>query len=379
MRHTSTILRPAAALLAATLLVGACGSSPTSSGTANAGSGDAATQAADKAKAVYDQINGLSGEERTKTLVELAEKEGKLAIYTSNTDMDKLVEGFQDKYKIDVEVYRGNSESVLQRILQEQKANYFGNDFVDTNAGELNVLNAEKKFYPYLGELRDKVRKEGQADGWTASRFNVFVVGWNTDKVKPGQEPKSFEDLATPAWKGKVSMEVGDVDWFAGLYKYYLDQGKTDAEVKDLFTKIAANSKIAKGHTTQGELLSAGQFAVTASSYSHTIDKAADKGAPVSWHPASGQPVQPILVRPNGVALMKTAAHPAAAMLFADWELTEGQAILAKAFRIGGIPTGKDPLAGLQVVSVPEKELLDNAKKWDDLYAEVVQAGQKIK
>lgn len=373
-----TILRSAAAVAAA-LLLAACGSSPTASGGGQAGANDAAKQAATKAQEVFDKINGLKGEERTKTLVEMAEKEGKLSIYTSNTDMEDLVAGFEDKYDIDVSVYRGNSEAVLQRILQEQQANYLGNDFVDTNAGELNILNKEGKLYPYKGELRDKVRKEGQANGWTASRFNVFVVGWNTNKVKPGQEPKSLEDLADPKWKGQVSMELSDVDWFAAMYKHYLDQGKSEAEVKDLFTKIAANSKIARGHTTQGELLSAGQFGITVSSYSHTIDKAADKGAPVSWRPAAGPPIQPIVVRPNGVAMMKTAANPAAAMLFVEWELTEGQKILEDAFRIGAIPTKADPLTGLKVLAVPEQELLDDAKKWDDLYADIIQAGQEIK
>jgi len=363
------------------LLLAACGSSPTAGGGSSGGSAgsDAAKKAAANAQQVYDRINGMTGEERRKTLVELAEKEGKLSIYTSNTDMDKLVEGFEDAYKVEVSVYRGNSESVLQRMLQEQQANYFGNDFVDTNAGELNIMNREGLLYPYQGELRDKVRKEGQADGWTASRFNLFVVGWNTSKVKAGQEPKSLEELADPKWKGQVSMELSDVDWFAAMYKYYLDKGKSEQEVKDLFTKIAANSKVAKGHTTQGELLSAGQFGVTVSSYSHTIDKAADKGAPVTWHPTSGPPVQPLVIRPNGVGLMKTAANPAAAMLFVDWELTEGQKILADAFRIGAIPTAKDPLAGLQVIPVPEQELLNDAKKWDSLYAEIVQAGQEVK
>jgi iron(III) transport system substrate-binding protein len=263
--------------------------------------------------------------------------------------------------------------------LQEQQAGFLGNDLVDTNAGELNVMNSKGMLAPYESALRDKVRPEGQADGWTATRLNVFVVGWNTDRVKPGDEPKTFEDLADPKWKGQVSMEVGDVDWFAGMYNYYVKKGKSDAEIRELFSRIAANSKVAKGHTTQGELLSAGQFAITVSSYSHTVDKAADKGAPVTWHPASGPPVQPIVVRPNGIGLMKTAQHPAAAMLFMDWALTEGQKAIAEAFRIGAIPTEHDPLAGLEVVATPEKELLDNPKKWDDLYADIVQSGQEIK
>ncbi|HET8659131.1 MAG TPA: ABC transporter substrate-binding protein [Micromonosporaceae bacterium] len=365
-------------MAATAFVLAACGSSPTASGDGAARGNDAAAKAA-TAQQVYDRINGLTGDERQKTLVELAEKEGKLSIYTSNTDMDKLVEGFEDKYDIDVSVYRGNSESVLQRMLQEHKANYFGVDFVDTNAGELNIMNSEGLFYPYKGELRDKVRKEGQGNGWTASRFNVFVVGWNTNKVKAGQEPKSLEELADPKWAGQISMEVGDVDWFAAMYRYYLDHGKTEDQVRELFKKIAANSKVARGHTVQGELLSAGQFGITVSSYSHTIDKAADKGAPVSWRPAAGKPIQPVVVRPNGVALVKTATNPAAAMLFAEWELTEGQKILEDAFRIGAIPNKADPLVGLEVIPVPEQELLTNAKKWDDLYAEIIRLGQEVK
>jgi iron(III) transport system substrate-binding protein len=364
------------AVAAAVLLLGACGASPTAAGPMPA---DGAGQSSVKAREVYDRINGLTGDERTRTLLDLAKQEGTLSIYTSNTDLDKVIERFEQTYPIEVKVYRGNSESVLQRVLQEQQANYDGNDLAETNAGELNVMADQNMLYPYKSALRDAVRKEGQADGWTATRFNVFVVGWNTTKVKPGEEPKSFEELADPKWKGRISLEVGDVDWFAAMYTYYLDQGKTDAEVRDLFNRVVANAKIAKGHTAQGELLSAGQFAVTASSYSHTIDKAAAQGAPVSWHPASGSPVQPIVIRPNGVALMKTAPHPAAAMLFVDYELSEGQKILHESSRVGSIPTANDPLAGLRTISVPEKEMLDNPKKWDALYEEFVQSGREVK
>ena len=57
----------------------------------------------------------------------------------------------------------------------------------------------------------------------------------------------------------------------------------SDAEVNGLFTSLAANAKIAKGHTVMGELLSAGEFDTAVSIYSHTVDNAAAKGAPVAW------------------------------------------------------------------------------------------------
>jgi iron(III) transport system substrate-binding protein len=371
---TSVASRVAAAAAAA-LALAACGGSPTASSGDGGDTAQAAANENAQSVATYERINALSGQERADEIKKCAEEEGALSIYTSNTDIDDVVEGFEDEFDVDVSVYRGNSESVLQRLLQEQKARFFGNDVLETNALELNVANKEGMLAPYESELREQVRKEGQAENWTATRFNTFVVGWNTDLVKPGEEPKTLEELAEPKWKGKVSMEVGDVDWFTALVQHMVEEGKSEEEAVELFKKIAANSKTAKGHTVQGELLSAGQFAVAVSSYSHTIDKAADKGAPVAWKPASGEPVQPVVVRPNGIGLMKTATSPCAAIAFVDWELTGGQEVFEKKFRIGATAEAGEAIADLDVVAVPEQELLDNGKKWDDLYAEVIQGG----
>ena len=132
------------------LLTAACGGSPTASNTGSAASGATAAQQ------VYDQINGLSGSERTNTLLDLAKKDGTLSLYTSNTDMDDVVKAFEDKYGLKVETYRANSETVLQRVLQESSANYQGADLIETNAGELNAMQQRQLLYPYQGELRDE-------------------------------------------------------------------------------------------------------------------------------------------------------------------------------------------------------------------------------
>lgn len=349
----------------------ACGS-PTAGGSGS----DSATKVDAHAKEVYDEVNGLTGQARTDQLVKMAEEEGEMSVYTSNTDLQDLVDAFTDKYDVDVNVYRGNSESVLQRVLQESDAGFQGVDLVETNSGELDVIAKEGLFYPYESELRDTVRPEGQKEFWTADRFNAFVVAWNTDQVKAGQEPTSLEDFADPAWKGRVSMEVGDFDWFSAMYGYYLDQGKSETETDALFQAIAANAKIVKGHTVQAELLSAGEFDAGVSLYSHAIDGGQGDGQPVSWRPSGGVPVQPVVIRPNGAGLVGNAAHPAAALLFMDFLLSDGQQVIADADRIGSVPVDNDPLAGLETVAVDEKEMLDNGKEWDDKYAAIVQGGE---
>jgi iron(III) transport system substrate-binding protein len=353
----------------AALMTG-CGGSPTATNDEQ--------QQDHAATRIYDQMNSLSGQEREDTLVKMAKEEGELSLYTSNVSLQSFVDAFTAKYEIPVKVYQATSESILQRVTQEAKANHQGADIVETNGTELTVLGRDGTLYPYRSALRDEVRPEGQLDDWTATRFNMFVVAWNTDKISEGQQPASIEALADPAWKGRVSLEVADTDWYATLYQYFLDKGRTQADVDKLFSAIAANAKVVNGHTTQVQLLGAGQFDVAASAYSHNVDTAADDGAPITWRPPSGKPVQPVVLRPNGAGVVANAAHPAAAVLFMDFLLSEqGQQIVADNHQLGSVLTDHDPLEGVETVTVDVSTYLDQASEWNDRYTRLVQGASK--
>jgi iron(III) transport system substrate-binding protein len=358
------ILTGLAVILAAT----SCGTSPTAGSNTNSG-----PTAAEK---VYAEINGLSGKARRDKLVELAQKEGTLDLYTSMTSdvADAVTGAFSDTFDVDVNLYRAGSETVLQRILQERAANYQGNDVVETNANELFALNKEGLLATYAGERRNLVPEAGRFDGWTATRFNLFAPSWNTRVVPAGQQPKTWEDLADPKWDGKLSMELGDYDWYLTLYGYWKKQGKSDAEIDKIFADMANGAKIVKGHTVQGELLSAGQFAVVASNYTYIVARAKAKGAPVDYLPI----VQPVIARPNGFGLMKSAKHPAAAMLFADWLLEEGQKVLKDEGLTPAIVEGDDPLQGVQIIPVDIKTLVEQGDEWSKRYDKVVSGGEKV-
>jgi len=70
------------------------------------------------------------------------------------------------------------------------------------------------------------------------------------------------------------------------MHSYLTDRRHlSPAETDRIFSGIVANAKVTKGHTVQGELLSAGQLPFASSVYSHTVDKAAANGAPVAWRP----------------------------------------------------------------------------------------------
>lgn len=355
------------------LALAACGGNPTSSSAGGeGGKGSGPT----KAEKLYEEIAGLSGQERRDKLVELAAEEGGLNLYTSMTSdvADAVTEAFSDEFDIDVSLYRAGSETVLQRILQEQEAGFAGNDLVETNATELLALQKEGLMAPCTAkELVEKVPEAGRFDSWIATRFNLFAPSWNTDQISGDMIPKSWEDLADPKYDGKLSMELGDYDWYLTLYNYWLEQGKSEDEVKKLFKDMVDGAKLVKGHTVQAELMSAGEYGVTASNYTYIVERAKQGGAPVDYKPL----VDPVIARPNGGSCMKSAQNPATAMLFMDWLLDEGQKVITELGLTPAIQEG-DALGGATLIPVDTERLLDEGDKWSKQYDDLLSGGEVI-
>ena len=123
-----------------------------------------------------------------------------------------------------------------------------------------------------------------------------------------------------------------------------------------------------------GQLLGAGEYAVSASNYSYLVQNAIEKGSPQAWKPV----VQPVLARPNGVAVVRGAKHPAAAMLFNDWILSaEGQKLLAKlnldASRKDMVSAGN---SGQVLVDLPS--LLKSQAQWEERYDKLTRLGKVV-
>ncbi len=358
-----------AAVLLAAGLAAACGGSPTSSDAGQSAQGPT------DAEKVYAQLGNLPDSKQHAALVKQATDEGALTVYTSmDPDVAETVVGaFEDAYDIDVSLYRSDSETVIQRVLQEQEAGFYGNDVVETDMAEMLNMDKEGLMSPLQGPARDGVVDVGKFDNWTATRFNVFEPSWNTKLVKPSEAPTSWEDLADPKWNGKLSMELEDYDWYGTLHDYFVSQGMTDEQADKIFEEMADGAKIVKGHTTQGELLSAGQFSLVASNYSYITETNAAEGAPVDDQPY----VEPAIPRANGIGLMKHAQHPAAAMLFADWLLTDGQKVMVK---LGLTPSmaSMHPFQGENVVPVDSDKLLKEGDKWSKEYEQIVEHGKEV-
>lgn len=358
----------------AALLLSGCGG-----GLADSGANPAPAPSS-RAKAVYDQIAALPKDRQRATAVELAKREGTLSLYTSMTeDLAKPVtEQFSRQFGIKVNLFRANSETIVQRTLQESQANRLGADAVESDFAEMATLSGENLFADYNGAALDKV-KGGRFDHWTATRLNLFLPAWNTNLVKPGDEPRSWEALADPRYRGKITVELSDSDWYANLTNYWLAHGKTQQQVDQLWAGIVANAKAAKGHTVMMQLLAAGQTAIDAMNYTYITEQTKDAGAPVSYRLPDGTNPIPAFPRPNGVGMLAAAQHPAAAWLFYDWMLNEGQRVLVSQHLTPSTDVpGDTSLRGLNIVPFDAQTLVKDGKSWDERYDAQLRGAQRV-
>ncbi|HEX7298515.1 MAG TPA: extracellular solute-binding protein [Solirubrobacteraceae bacterium] len=356
-------------VVAATAIAVGCGSSPTAEPTKKSSSTGY--------EKVLAQVNGLGAKERLDKLAKLAEAEGgQLSLYTSLTsDVEDAVAGeFEDAFDVDVSVYRSDSETVLKRLSEEHRARFRGADVVETNGPELFNLNREGVLVDYKPAALPTLVEGSDFDGWTATRFNKFVVSWNTKLIKKGEQPKSWEDLADPRFDGKLALELGDVEWYKTLFEWFREQGKSEEETQKIFEDMARGGSIIKGHTVMGELMAAGEAQVEASNYSYLVQQLQDKGAPVAWKPT----VEPVVSRPNGVGLVSEAKHPATAMLFVEWLLGDGQKVLAEE-RLD--PARKDlaTAKGTEEIRVDIPALIAKQDEWTDRYEQLTKLGEAVK
>lgn len=132
-------------------MLAACGG-----GAADVGSAPGRTSdgpgAGTAAEQVYARLNSLDAGAREAAIAG-EKKEGELSLYSSVTEAvaGEIAKDFTNDYGIKVNVFRGTSETIMQRALQEGKAGRPGADVIQSNIVEMTALAGEGQFGEYKG------------------------------------------------------------------------------------------------------------------------------------------------------------------------------------------------------------------------------------
>ncbi len=303
-------------------------------------------------------------------LVGAAKKEGTLTFYTTiaEKDLPVIVKPFEDKYGIKVNVWRAGTDKVLQRTIQEARANRNDVDVVHYGSPEMEALAREKILKP----VDDPVQKDlipGSVPAhkqWAATILSVWVQAYNTQAVKKADLPKKWEDLLDPKWKGKLGIEAKNDDWFATVVHLMGGEQQGLKYFQDLVAKNGISPR--HGHTLLNNMVVSGEVPLALTVYNYMPEQAKKKGAPIDWFA-----IEPAIARANAIGVARNAQHPNAALLFYEYLLgPDGQNAMVS---IDYVPTNTkiaSPLKDVKIVTTDPVRSLDESAKWSKLYEETV-------
>jgi iron(III) transport system substrate-binding protein len=312
-------------------------------------------------------IYSYKGADREQRLLAKAREEATLTLYTSmaTTESALLAQAFEKKFGVKVQLWRSLSENVLQRALAEARGHRRALDVVETNAPEVEALAREQVVAqfdsPHLADLPAWAIPSHRR--WFSDRANVWVTGYNTAKVKREELPGTLAGFADPAWKGRLSLEATDNDWMYGVINYMGEE-----RGREFFRRLSAlRPEMRKGHILAAQLVAAGELSVCLTIYSGNADSIKSKGGPIDW-----LPIEPLVGRPQALALAKNAPHPHAALLFADFILSpEGMQLLNDLGRVPSSRTQKTLLDQHKYVMIDPLKWVDEAPQWEKVWKEL--------
>lgn len=281
----------------------------------------------------------------TVSVLDAAKKEGVVVVYTSLNaeELEPIIKVFNTKYpQIKVDFWRGSSEDVTSKALNEYRAKTFLVDVLETTDVNIIQLWSEGALGQYKSpESKAYPTNLSDPDGsFATTRVNLVVIAYNTNLVKKEDAPQKLEDLLDAKWaNGKIAIESSDFPLMA-----YTTKVMGDAKAQDFWKNLAAQKpRVVTGHTELANFIVAGEFSVSPTVYAHRIESLKDKKAPIEW-----VKTDPVYAFPHDIAIAKNPLHPNAAKVWIDWFLSqEGQQAIADVGRYPVRPGIKTKPAGL--------------------------------
>jgi iron(III) transport system substrate-binding protein len=297
-----------------------------------------------------------------KELVDAANKEGKLVLYTALLlDAEQiLMKEFNKKFpNVKVDIVRAPGARLFTRIETEAAASKLGADIMDmTDLGLAKRI--ENLFADYTPPNAKEIDKTAMvSDKLWPRTVHVYAMAYNPALIQ--KPPKSWVDLKDPAYKGKLGLVIagsGGTTWTKAMFQrkvlgldYWKDIAKQEPRLYESNGPLA--TAVVRGESPVAMLL-----------VNATLPLKND-GAPIEVaYPAEGMPATP-----GGAGIFKTAPNPNAAKLFLNWFLSlEGQNAMVEKLGFSSVVKGAKVPPGapkdVKLWFAPLEEYASLREKW---------------
>ena len=152
---------------------------------------------------------------------------GKVILYTSMETFtaDALKAAFEKKTGLQVDYWRGGSTEVLDRVLSEHRVGKPVFDVVAITGDHMRLMANEGAIGKYESPSLKAFAKDA-IDPVLGARYRNIMYGviYNKAMLKPGEYPKTLEDIVKPEYRGKLVMphptgHTRTTQWLASLDK----------------------------------------------------------------------------------------------------------------------------------------------------------------
>jgi ABC-type Fe3+ transport system substrate-binding protein len=274
----------------------------------------------------------VAAQAQSADLIAKAKQEGSVVYYTDliiDQIVRPLVDAFEKTYGIRVDYARSDSQDTILKLLGEHRAGSMRADVFGVTSGLKALIDAGavRKFDAANATAIPNEFKDPN-HYWVSTNFYVMTPAVNTNLVRAGEAPATYDDLLNAKWRDKIVWKPNDTSGAPGFIGNVLRTMGNDKGMEYLRKLSGQNIRSVQGSARAIlDQVVAGEYPLVLQIFNHHAALSAKKGAPSQW-----LKMEPAMVQMTLLSLPAGSPHPNAGQLFVEFLLSkEGQTLFQKA------------------------------------------------